>query len=149
MVHGLERPSIRWPLAGVAMAVPLALHFVLYTLRGGGFDFFAGFGYWIGLSGFVVGHCHFILARRAWLYAGELTKTTVEDITTLSDRGVSALYATVASSLIPGLLLVGVPCVVVAITGLVFVPASFRMARNCVIRERSLLERCATDGSAG
>jgi hypothetical protein len=51
-----------------------------------------------------------------------------------------ALGISVAVACVPGLVLVGIPPLLVALTGLMFVPAMFGAMRRRVVRERQALD---------
>jgi hypothetical protein len=134
-----ERTSAAWPLAGAAMVLPLLLHWLVYALHSGGVPSASGFGFWIVLSAVTVAHCHLVLAFCGWRFARDLTASEADPLGRLDSRGLRALGVTAASSTVPGLVLAGIPCLLVVVTGLVFVPASFWTVATRVRRERSLL----------
>jgi hypothetical protein len=153
MTDRLERASAAWPLMGAALVVPILLHFTIYGLHSGELPAANELGLWIGLSALTVLHCHYVLAYQAWCYSRALSEH--EEFSGLDTRGMRALAITVASSVLPGAVLAGIPCVLVVLTGLVFVPAAFsciarrlhseRVVLVIAIGQRPALKRDASD----
>lgn len=139
LVSRHERASIAWPLMGAAMLLPLLLHWGVYALHRGAVPAAGEFGFWIALSAVTVSHSHLVLAYCARRFAQELSRSSLERMDRLDVYGFRALGLTIASSLLPGLVLVGIPCILVGLTGLVFVPATFWSVVSRVRRERLAL----------
>lgn len=131
LVDRLEGPGLAWPLAGMAMSLPLLLHFLVFEIAAGFPPDPLVFGDWVVLSATLVPHCHLVLARRCFRHGRDLARGRV-----CEDAAISALGTTMAFSLIPGLILIGVPTVLVGVTGAAIVPAAFWDARRVHQRER-------------
>jgi hypothetical protein len=136
-VERQESWSVGLPLVGLALAMPLTLHFLFYLLVA---QRTAGFDAWIGMSAVVVGHAHVVLVAMAIRFARRLKRT--EDVLSLSGQGWWAFLWTVVASAIPGIILYAIPVVLVAITGIVFIPLSFRIMARRVAAERELIASC-------
>lgn len=119
--------SLAWPLAGLAIALPLSLHSVFLLT-----DPNAKLGEWIVMSWAIVGHVHLALAgMAAWrmkrLVAGE--------------RGLSAagIYGiTVAIAMVPGAIFLLIPPMLVAVTGLPFLFLLW-LPERLIAHERAML----------
>ncbi len=135
----LERPSVSWPLIGLALTVPLLLHFPVWLLiRSTSDGIFADFDKWILISLVLVSHCHLLLAFLAWRFARKLRNDPVHTVP--SHAGWFAWLWTWASSAVPGAVLLLIPVGITLVTGLVFVPLSFAVIGNHALAERRLLE---------
>jgi hypothetical protein len=135
----LERPSVMWPLLAVVMNAPLMLHWLAAGVADRALPEPHSFGLWIALSALLVGHCHVYLAYRAWNFAADLSQTPNNELFRHDSEGWVALWGAVGWSLITGLLLFGVPTLLVAATGVLFVPLAFAQAARRVHRERVIL----------
>jgi hypothetical protein len=155
-----ERASVGWPLTAIALLGPLTIHFVVLQffqslgslltrreMRG------ADFGFWIALSYLIVGHCHLVLAFLSWRFAHRLSRTPVSELRRLRGWGALAWTTVFASvsvlvllitlgSLSPSMALLGgiEAVILVCLTGLVFIPATFAWMRRVIERERRALE---------
>jgi hypothetical protein len=111
-----ERRSVGLPLAAAALLLPLALHLTVYALF---FDRFNvnDFAVWITISGVVVGHVHLTLAVLAWRYVGKASRGRAEAADLWRVWWVSALI-----SLVPGVVMMAIPPILVAVTGLAYLP---------------------------
>jgi hypothetical protein len=154
MVDALESWSIALPMAALALLLPLSLHYLALTILRASLPRMTDFDVWISLSILLVGHCHIVLAYHSWRLARALRET--QDVFALglvADRlGWRALGVTIGWSLLAGvLLLVPFPIagvlvltiapLLVAVTGVFFIPAMFsRMGRR--VREERLALRC-------
>ncbi len=161
MADSLEWSSIALPMTAAAMLAPLSLHWLLMAVLSFGPPQGREFDGWISLSLLCVGHCHILLALRAWQFADRVRAAPdVLSIGLIADRSGWAAWgiivgASAAAGLflfavgpffglsalvlpIAGMALLVVAPVVVAITGLAFIPGMFaRMGRR--IREERLL----------
>jgi hypothetical protein len=134
----LESASIALPMAAASFLLPLTLHFLVAEVLDLG-DI-AAFDRWIVLSVVVVGHAHAALAICCALLARRARKLTAEELRArgATDWGVALAVAT-ACGAVPGVLLVGIPPVVVFVTGIVFIPAMFLYARARIESERAAI----------
>lgn len=140
-----ERASLALPLAGIGLLAPLAIHFVVFCLlslgQGNGSSRFSSFDWWIGCTLLLVGIAHLVLAYQAWRFANKIAATPTGNLEHRNPMdGWGALGWTVAGSLVPGLIAIAIPPVLVFLTGLVFVPLSFRTMYRRALQERLLLE---------
>jgi hypothetical protein len=130
-----ERAGAALPLAALSIVAPLSLHFLVWCLLDP--RPLESFGSWIGISVVVVGHAHVALCVCAVLWARALSRReTIALGDGLRRSWVKALLTTVGVASLPGLLLVGIPPLLVAVTGLVFVPAMYAATVRCMRRER-------------
>lgn len=136
MLVALEPASMAPLLAGAAVLLPLTLHFFAGLLLGtdiGSYDS------WIAISAIAVGHCHLILAVRAWRYGRQLaTMPTMALLHHSYEPGWKTYGIVLAASLFPGVLLMFVPIILVALTG-VFIPLIYGWAARRIANERDAL----------
>jgi hypothetical protein len=142
-VARLELASVALPLAGWALLAPLGIHFVVGTVlygAGGSPLKLEEFDEWISASTVLVGLAHLALVACAFFYARKLRRLDTAAIGALGhgDWG-RALGFTALLSLFPGALLLFVPTVLVVLTGLLFIPATFRWMHHRVLAERRSL----------
>ncbi len=139
-LQALEVWSTTLPLAALSLLMPLTLHYAaLALLDSTSAESFAG---WIRISLVIVGHAHLALAALAVAFGRRLTKLTGEGIGSLSIHRAwaRAWGITIVVSAVPGLLLLAVPPILTAITGLAFIPFMFVFMRRRVMDERSAKE---------
>jgi len=127
----LERASISWPLAAIAVLAPLSIHLFVagYWARG-------NFDRWMVLSYIIVGHAHAFLAICGVRLAIRLRKA--EDLIRFEPRAWKAYFLTIGVGAIPGGILMLVPPILVALTGL-FIPPVWGWAVRAVSYERRVL----------
>lgn len=137
----VERASIVWPLVGLALMAPLASHYVVAAAAAGcglpGVDH-RSFDQWIVLSVVIVGHCHLVVAARAFRF-GRASTTSGVPPPDAARAGSRTWTWAIATSLVPGLFFVAVPVVLVALTG-VFIPIAFSVAAARLESERLALD---------
>lgn len=137
--HRLEMWSFALPAVSLTLLLPLTLHLVVGT------TFLcmplAQFNAWILISLLLVGHAHLTLIILSVMH--------VLRVRSELDRGAAvggvshgfwALLWTVTASTIPGALLLCVPPILVALTGLLFIPWMFHWISRRAESERLLLE---------
>ena len=144
----LETRSIAYPMVAFALAGPLLLHFVVYAMfvRGVHQHGYRDFDTWILVSALFVGHAHVYLALRAAAFARDLRldQRLYQPGTARVEAarcGNSAWAGTTGISALPGVVLLAIPPLLVAITGGFVIPLMFRLAGRTVLRERALLTR--------
>jgi hypothetical protein len=100
-----------------------------------------GFGMWIGLSALIVGHAHLavLVGSVRWAYRLRAMPTAQLRQGLHKHWGLTLLVA-VGVACIPGIVLLGIPPLLVAITGVAFLPAAFGITARAVSMERFLLE---------
>ncbi len=135
LAEAWERKSVAWPLVGSALVAPLSLHMpVAWMLTAPAGDFFADYDRWILVSLAIVGHAHLVLAFMGLHFARKLARLRGD-----AARGIGggrALLAACAAGAVPGIVFFLIPPILVAVTGAVFVPASYAYLRNTVLDER-------------
>ena len=143
-VDAQERRSVALPMMGFSLLMPLTLHWAVFSfvsLYMGRLDDLLrseGFGWWIGLSLVLVGHCHAVLVLLCWRFARRVRSLSLEALSTASDGGWTALGWVVLSSL-PLAMLYMVPTLLVAMTGMMVIPLLFAVMRRKVLAERMVL----------
>jgi hypothetical protein len=119
--------SWAWPLAGLALVLPLTLHSLFIAATSAG-----ELNNWVGLSWALVGHCHIALAGMAIRRVERLVH---------GERALSApaIYGiTVGLAMVPGAIFLLIPPVLVAFTGLPFLFLLW-LPEVLIRRERALL----------
>ena len=127
------------PIAALSMVAPLTLHFVVRCLFGplhlGDYDG------WIVLSALLVGHAHVALCACGMLWARGLCRRHTAALGDgLQGSILKAIFVAVGVACLPGIFLIGVPPLLVLVTGLVFIPAMYAATVRCMRRERLELE---------
>ena len=130
----LEFWSFSLPMAALSLLMPLSLHALISLVQG--FDP-KEFGEWIAMSGIVVGFAHMSLVAMCGVL---VQKICASPMTFNKHLGWLAWGVSIGASCIPGILLMAIPPVVTAITGLLFVPWMFYLARIGVLHERAKLQ---------
>jgi hypothetical protein len=147
----LESLSLTLPLAALSLLMPLTLHYVFASVAArvvvpdGGGQSAAAFATWIRISCVVVGHAHLALMLLAIGFGRRLARSSREQFAAMrihSEWG-SALGITVAVATVPGILLLAVPPLLSALTGILFVPLMFIAARRWALDERAVSELAA------
>ncbi|PIE17398.1 MAG: hypothetical protein CSA65_09050 [Proteobacteria bacterium] len=136
--HRYERLGFQLPLVALALLAPLSIHLgVALAFLGLSIS---GFGTWILTSAALVGHAHLTLALFAVFHVVRVQREldTGTRVTGAS-RGLIALLWTVGASAIPGVVLLCVPPLLVALTGLLFVPWAFHWVGAAAQAERATL----------
>lgn len=146
-VARLERKSFVLPLVALSLLLPLTLHlFVAAVLLSARVE---EFNTWIVISLVLVGHAHAVLAVLAVRHVTRVQRETASGWPVGGGkRGMVALFWTVAASTVPGAVLLFVPPILVAVTGVVFVPLMFHWAGAAAERELVLLRSLMADRAA-
>jgi hypothetical protein len=141
-----ERMSVALPIAAVSILAPLTIHGAVYCILRVPSDGISAsavddFGMWIGLSALIVGHAHVavLVGTVRWAYRLRATPTAKLRQGLHRHWGTTLLVA-VGVACIPGIVLLGIPPLLVAITGVAFLPAAFGIAARAVSNERMELE---------
>jgi hypothetical protein len=117
--------SLAWPIAGLALVLPLTIHAVVFG-HGERFD------EWVAWSCLLVGHCHLALALMGAWRMMRLAR----------DEGAmkpAAIYGvTVGLAMIPGAIFLFIPPFLVAATGLAFLFILWAPSQ-IILRERTIL----------
>jgi hypothetical protein len=129
-----ERAGLGAPLVGLSLLLPLTIHLAVFGMVGapGGVS---SFDLWIRMSAFLVGFAHVALASMAWALAGELTRGEARPLRYNASNVIG--YTTLAGC-VPGVIAIGLPPIIVAVTALLFVPLIFAWATGAARHERSL-----------
>lgn len=129
--------SIAAPMAAIALLGPLTLHFIVgglpVLLANEGL---APFGEWMAFSAVVVGHAHLVLAFVSWRFTRRLVRSQSGPFVR---EGFKALGWTVLAAAIPGALLLMLPPLLTAATGLAVVLPTFWWAHRAAAREHAEL----------
>jgi hypothetical protein len=146
--HPLELASLALPLIAVSLLGPLWIHYLAASVVQHGSVAGRDFDQWIRFSLALVGHCHLVLGYLAWRFARKLCTGECHQAAAEAWR---AWGITLASSAVPGVVLLAIPVLLVALTGAVFIPLLFgRVARTCqrerlLLRQVTIVETCATE----
>ena len=136
----LETWSSALPLAAASLLTPLALHFVFGALVFGP-QTTESFGGWIQCSVVIVGHAHLVLVGLSIRYARKMRRLSMQELDAMKvgrEWG-KAWGFTVLASCVPGIVLLGVPPAISALTSILFVPLMFIGIRRVILRERLAL----------
>lgn len=136
----MEKGSFVLPVVALSLLVPLTMHYIIGTslldVRP------EGFNHWVLLSLILVGHAHITLLIMSVVHVSRVSSEVQEGIGACGlARGFWALLWTITASAIPGAVFLFVPPVLVALTGLVFVPWMFLWVSYRTRTERRLLIR--------
>jgi hypothetical protein len=146
----VELWSTALPLAAISLLAPLTLHFGFASMTSSITDF----GKWIRISLVIVGHAHLALLALSILFARRMAKSDFQALAAMSiHREWAKVWGlTIAVSAVPGALLLGVPPVLTALTGIAFIPLMFVLMHRRIMKERATLAlaeevslRAATD----
>lgn len=137
-IHRHERLGLQLPLLTVSLLAPLSIHLgVAMAFLGVSMS---QFGQWILTSAALVGHAHLTLALFAVFHVVRVQRELDAGTRVAgASRGLVALLWTVGASAIPGVVLLCVPPLLVAMTGLLFVPWSFHWVGAAAQAERAVL----------
>jgi hypothetical protein len=139
-LFSMETASIALPLAGIAFAAPLTLHAGVAVLDGE----LRGFADWMRISAVLVGHAHLALAGHGLLFARTLhrARSGEESQRVRVERSwLGGLGVAVMCGIVPGIVLIGIPPVLVLVTGVVFIPASYMTLQIIFAHERAVVRR--------
>ena len=139
-LDSLELWSTALPLGAISLLMPLCLHYGIATVAGS--QSAEGFATWIRISLVIVGHAHLALLALAIRFAWKMKRSTSEDLGQMatSREWLKAWGITVGVSAVPGVLLLAVPPIIAAATGIVFIPFMFAFMRRRVMHERATME---------
>lgn len=142
----LELWSTSLPLIATSLLAPLSIHFCAAPLFGPHYDFMRSYAGWIRISLVVVGHAHLALAFMAHRFAKKMRSKSPTDLREMPLTGEwgRALGIAVLVAAIPGILLLVVPPVLSAITGILFIPFMFVLMHHNLTHERSAIEMATT-----
>jgi hypothetical protein len=137
--HRLEFLSFALPIAALTLMLPLTIHFLVGTI------FFNvpiyRFNTWILISLVLVGHAHLTLLILSVMHVKRIRSELDRGVPPAGiSRGFWALLWTVTTSTIPGAVLLCIPPILVALTGLLFIPWIFNWVARKAWMERVRLE---------
>lgn len=138
-----EASSAALPLVAAALLAPLALHFMLWFLAAlnGAWPRIGAFDAWIAMSAPIAGLAHVVLGLLAALFGMRLPGKSTADLRVKpAQEGWFALGITCVAGMMPGALLILIPPILIGVTGLVFIPASFYLMNRAILREREAVE---------
>ena len=143
----LETRSVAAPLVGCALIAPLTLHFVVYAFMESSHSLdptIDDYDWWICASLLITGVAHVTLAVLGVRFAQRLRESLGA-----GDGRTPSVWAplmwTILAGCVPGVVLYLVPPTLVAVTGLVFIPAAFTLMRARVRSERRVLDAWTAD----
>ena len=141
----LETASIALPFAGLTFLLPLFLHwlFGVSVLR----ESVESYAQWIRISLVVVGHAHIGLAVLGYLFARKLHRSSSATLASLRvhHEWAKIWLITIGISSVPGIVFLLVPPILVAITGVAFIPFMVTSLYRAVVRERFELARAVPE----
>ena len=139
-----ERTSAALPMAALSLVAPLTIHWLVWSLFSRSFpdaSKLQDFGWWIGISGILVGHAHLALLVGAVRWARRLRACpTVALRSDLTASWGLALLVSAGVACLPGVVLLAIPPILVLATGLLFVPWMFMAMARSIERERLALD---------
>ena len=139
----LESWSAVLPLVMLSFLAPLTIHFVVghFLARGDGGLTAKSYDEWIGVSVAIVGHAHLVLAICALRFGRKLAvRDTAHIASGVHNDWLKAFGITILAGAVPGAVFFLIPPIVVALTGLVFVPAMYIFMGRRIVSERNLLD---------
>jgi hypothetical protein len=143
-----ERASAALPIAAVSLLAPLTIHWLVWSslsLASQGKVSFDDFGQWIAWSAVIVGHAHLavLVGGVRWAFSLRARPTGELRRNLHKHWGVTLLVAS-GLACIPGIVLLAIPPMLVAVTGLAFMPAMYMITAFVVHRERFAIEALQT-----
>lgn len=140
-----EKMSVALPMAGVSLLAPLSSHLVVWSVLGGGdvgsARWLEGFDGWIGASLLLVGISHMTLAYLCGRFADKVGASSLVALSHSTPMsGWAAFGWTVLASCVPGIIALAIPPMLVAATGIAFIPYMFRFMHGRVVDERTALD---------
>jgi hypothetical protein len=129
----LEAASLALPLTAVALLTPLTAHLPFAFGTNG----LSGIDLWCRASAVIVGHAHLVLAGLFVRHAIRIRRAS--EPLELRTAGWRILALTVAAAAVPGIVLFGLPPILTAVTGAVFIPYAAALAVDRAIAEREQL----------
>lgn len=135
-LQALEVWSTTLPLAALSLLMPLTIHYAVNALIGE--LSWLNFASWIRFSLLFTVHAHVALAILAVSFGQKLSKLNRTGVGSLSieHEWVRAWGMTIFVSAVPGVLLLAIPPLLTAITGLAFIPFMFILMHRRLIVER-------------
>jgi hypothetical protein len=137
----VRAPSFGRPLAAMGLLLPLTLHLVVWLLRGGAHSLeeMKHFDVWIRISAVYVGLAHLVVAvcgaRFGKHFGGHLDTPEVG----AASRGWTVVGFATLAACVPGILIIGIPPLLTAVTGAVIIPPAFHLAGKTLAAERDAL----------
>jgi len=137
--HRLEVLGFALPMVALTLLTPLFVHLVIGTTVLGVNIY--QFSAWVLISLLLVGHAHLTLLILSVMHVLRIRDELNRGGSVAgASRGFWALLWTVAASSIPGAVLLCIPPILVALTGLLFVPWMFHWVGQRAVLERQILE---------
>jgi hypothetical protein len=135
----LETASIALPFAGLTVLTPLFLPWLFAAIFLS--ESTRDYSEWIRISLVIVGHAHVALAVLGYLFARKLHRSTIEAIAgvRIHREWAKIWLITIGVSCLPGIVLILVPPILVALTGLAFIPLMVLGLHHAVLQERTKL----------
>lgn len=128
----LAAASFVVPVVGLSLTLPLTIHLVVFAALG---DAGHGFDAWVELSAFVAGPAHVVLAILTAVRGARLVSERA-----LTAPSVAFIYGVVVAVACVPFIVIVLPPLIVAATGIAFLPVLYGMD-TIAERERALLAR--------
>jgi hypothetical protein len=137
---GLEVWSAALPLAAISLLAPLTLHCLFCAVTSAS-ESATAFAKWIRISLLIVGHAHLTLMGLAIAFSRKMARLNLDELARMPihHEWAKALGITVGVSAVPGVILLGIPPVLCALTGIAFVPFMFALMRRRILNERATM----------
>ncbi|MEM7678485.1 MAG: hypothetical protein AAF449_21045, partial [Myxococcota bacterium] len=123
--------SLYLPLVAASLLIPLSLHLLVVAILGA-FSW-PHFGAYMTMSAIILIPAYGVLIWQCIRHGRSLAGMSTEPV--MDQPGGHALAGTFLASFVPGIVVMGLPPVLVALTGAPFIPAIFRLARTVHERE--------------
>ncbi len=137
----VEAPGLLWPVTGAALMAPLTVHGLVWLFFGVliGSSAWAEFDLWLALSLPLTALAHGALVVYARRFARGLLTDPLAKPAVLGPSAARAVGMVTLAGTVPGVVLLGVPTALVAVTGLLVIPLIFNWAADTADRERTAL----------
>lgn len=141
LLDRVHAPSLGWPLAAMGLLLPLTLHLAAWVLwtGGGALEHLKDFDGWIRMSAVYVGLAHLVAAVCGVIMGNHLGGRLAAPEAGAFGRGCVAVCLATLAACVPGIILIGIPPLLTALTGGVFIPLAFHLAGRRLAAERAEL----------
>ncbi len=148
-VDRLEHPSVALPLIAWGLLAPLSIHGLVAAPFMGSERFLHDFDGWIKASLLLAGVAHLTLLVMTCHFASQLRAWQVGDEVARLPSARSVFMVTAVAGLFPGAIMFLIPPVLIAVTGVTFVPWTFNHMKWRILEERAQLENASGAANAG
>lgn len=146
--QALEHDSLAWPMAAGVLFGPLTVHLWLWGVFGCllGTGKLADFDSWLAMSSILTLAAHVVLLGRGVLHARTLSEVRFGAQPKRVAPLIKTIGAVALAGLVPGVVLLGIPPIIVVLTAILVVPVVFQGIRAAFTAERAdLLEAALSD----